>query len=104
MRRVIGFLNVGMIGCSVADAFVFEDDASDKFISDTIWEASVDWANSYRDVVSNETEETDDYVEGSDFEREENIDSYWEDYNGENHDMERTGGGSFEEDFERLIK
>lgn len=104
MRKIIGFLNVGMAGCDVADAFVFDDETPDFLIDRTIHEAGIEWASSYRNIEFDDVEETDEYVEGSDFEYAENIESYWEEYNGEDHDGKRTGGGSFADDFERLIR
>lgn len=103
MKKIIGFLNTGMTGCSVAKAFVFHDDTLDSVINLVVYEASIEWAQSYCDVVFGDVEETDEYVEGSDFEYAENIESYWEVYNGEDHDGERSGGGSFEDDFERMM-
>lgn len=102
MRKIIGFLNVGMAGCDVAEAFVFEDETPDFFIDRTIHEAGLDWASSFRNIEFDDVEETDEYCEGSDFEYAENIESYWEEYKPE-HDDQRTGGGSFEDDFARMM-
>ena len=103
MKKIIGFLNTGMAGCSVAEAFVFHDDTLDSVIDLVVHEAGIEWAQSYRDIVFDEVEETDEYVEGCDFEYAENIESYWEVYNGDDHDGERSGGGSFEDDFARMM-
>lgn len=103
MKKIIGFLNVGMTGCDVAEAFVFDDETPDFLIDRIIHEAGIEWASSYRDIEFEDVEESEDYVEGCDFEYAENIESYWEVYNGEDHDDRRTGGGSFEEDFARLV-
>lgn len=104
MRKIIGFLNTGMNGCSVAEAYLFKDTDSDTYINNYIHSEAVNWASSYLDVVAEGSiEEDEDYVEGTDFEYENNIDSYWEDYNPERHEGEYCGDGSFAEDFERLL-
>lgn len=103
MRKIIGFLNVGMLGCDVAEAFVFDAETPDFMIDKAIHEAAIEWAQSYRNIEWDDVEETDDYVEGCDFEYAENIESYWQDYNGAEHDNHRCGGGSFEEDFARMM-
>ena len=104
MRKIIGFLNTGMVGCSVAQAYVFEDTDTDEYIDGIIHQESVQQAEAYLDVVQEDTVESEEYYEGSDFIYESEIDGYWEDYNGEDHDGHRVGGGSFADDFESLIR
>lgn len=104
MRKIIGFLNTGMNGCSAAQAYIFADDDTDDYIDSIIHQESIQQAESYLDVVSDDTEETDEYFEGTDFVYESEIDGYWEDYNGDDHDGQRCGGGSFEEDFQNLLR
>jgi hypothetical protein len=105
MKKIIGFLNTGMPGCSVAEAYLVPDDADDAYISDMVWEESCTWAGHYMDVVSDsEVGDLNPDDEGTDWINASDIDCYWEVYNGDEHDGERTGGGSFEKDFERLAQ
>ena len=102
MKKVIGFLsNSKAIGMDAVEAFSFPDDWSDERIGEEVWYAAINNAESFFNVVEDYDEDNEDeqgYISLAE------IESHWEIYNGEEHDSKRAGGGSFEEDFEYLMR
>lgn len=105
MKKVIGFLsNSKSVGMDAAEAFLFDDNATELEINDTIHHYAVEHVESFYSVVGYEVSDEEYYESCNEYIREEEVDSYWEIYNGEEHDSKRAGGGSFEEDFEYLMR
>lgn len=103
MRKIILRGSSICVGTDFAEPIVVPDDTTDEELDRMAWDASVDNAEMYghypnefrpddRDLTE---EEEDSYGD---------IDYYWEEYNGDEHDGYRCGGGSFEDEFERLMK
>lgn len=103
MKKVIGFLsNSKAVGMDAAEAFTFSDDDTDEYISKVIWYAAVEHADNYFNLIEGDPSES-GFDEDDDYNNYillEEVEAHWELYNGENHDNQRSGGGSFEEDFE----
>lgn len=105
MKKVIGFLsNSKSVGMDAAEAFLFDDNATELEINHTIHLHAVEHAGSFYSVVGDEVSDEEYDENYNEYIREEEVDSYWETYNGEEHDGKRAGGGSFEEDFEYLMR
>jgi len=97
MRKLIAFLNVGYAGMDAVEAFVMPDDATDGEINEVVWEFALANAEMYGYYPpSDDDDQDDEYVS-------EGIDGHFEDYRPE-HDSERAGGGSFEDDFADLLR
>lgn len=86
MRKLIVHLMTGYCGEDAHEALEIGDDYTTQEIDDICWNLALDNAESYG------YEEADPYL----FER---IEYIWEDYDPNEHDMHRSGGGSFEDDF-----
>lgn len=102
MRKVILRGYAKTVGTDFAEAAIFEEGTPDSVIDDAAWQAAIANAEMYGydytgDDCILEDENYDRYITDSE------LGYYWEDYNGEDHDGHRCGGGSFEEDFERLM-
>lgn len=101
---MIAFLHVGFAGMDGCEAMLVEDSATEDEISQEAWYLAVEHAGQYgyypRHEYESELEEDDEddscYVES--------IEGYAVDYDPELHDMHRPGGGSFERDFEHLMR
>jgi hypothetical protein len=104
MRKIILRGYAKTVGTDFAEAALFEDGTPDSVIDDAAWQAAVDNAAMYGwDFVDYDFEPEED-ENGEDqwdhYCTADDIGSYWEEYNGEEHDGHRCGG-SFEEDFAR---
>lgn len=92
MRKVIAFYTGPYAGTDACGAFLVPANLDEAGVIDWI----VDWA-------WNEHEQWVEYDENEDGIEDEGPSFWFEDYDAEKHDMLRMGGGSFEEDFERMI-
>lgn len=104
MRKVVLRGCAKTVGTDFVQAAVFDDDTPDSVIDEAAWQASIDNAEMYGYeyigddcILEDEDEDEDRYITDSE------LGYYWEDYNGEDHDGHRCGGGSFEEDFRLLM-
>lgn len=97
MRKIILRGSSKFCGTDFAEALLVPDDTTDEQLSQYAWDASVANAEMYgQELVDDYSEDEDLYeyqVTGDD------LNYYWEDYDPEEHDGHRLGGGSFEEDF-----
>ena len=96
MRKLIATLYTGYCGSDGHEAFSVDDDTSEDEINIIVYEMALEHACSYGYYPYPEDdddldEENDGYSQG--------IEGAWEDYNPEEHDRYRAGGGSFESDF-----
>lgn len=106
MRKIILRGYAKTVGTDFAEAALFDDDTPDCVIDEAAWHAAIANAEMYGyyytgdDCIydSEEDDVWDRYISDSE------MGYYWEEYNGEEHDGIRMGGGSFEEDFERLAQ
>lgn len=102
MRKIIVFADAGMCGTDGAIAMLVNDEDSDSQIDEMAWEEALEHAQMYGDLVEEYPEDDEDY--DSHYIVIETISSSWADYDGDNHDGYRVGGGSFEEDFAALSR
>lgn len=93
------------VGCGVGMHYTHVYDCfglSDNEISDMAWELAIECANSFGDFYSMDDaeslKESDEWDDRSFCD--EDLEYTWEEYNPEKHDMHRSGGGSFLEEFE----
>lgn len=103
MRKIILRGYAKTAGTDFAEAALFEDGTPDSVIDEAAWYAAIDNAAMYGYdytgddcIIGDEDDEEgawDRYITDSE------LGHYWEEYNGEEHDGLRCGGGSFEEDF-----
>jgi hypothetical protein len=103
MRKIIFRGYAKTVGTDFAEAQLYPDGTPDSVIDNDCWQAAIDNAQMYGwDFVDYDFEPEDD-ENGEDtwdqYCTADDIGSYWEEYNGEEHDGYRGGGGSFEEDF-----
>lgn len=101
MRKMIVHLSVGFAGMDACEALLVEDDATDDEIQQEAWYMAVDHAERYGYYPADDYEDEDDDW-GSD-KYSNNIEGHAVDYNPALHDMKRSGGGSFEQDFQRMM-
>ena len=87
MRKLIVHLMTGYCGEDAHEALEIGDDYTTQEIDDICWNLAIQNAESYG------------HGDDGDDEFSERIEYIWEDYDPEKHDMLRSGGGSFEEDF-----
>jgi hypothetical protein len=103
MRKIILRGYAKTVGTDFAEAAGFPEGTPDSVLDNACWQAAIDNAQMYGyDYVSDywgEYDEDDDSLISED-----DLGYYWEEYDPEIHDGHRMGGGSFEEDFERLMK
>lgn len=93
MRKIIVHCdNSKSVGCDSYEALLVDDNTSEAEIDDIAFQMSCQQAEGYFEIVEGMTDEEDE-IDIQD------IEATWEDYNPEVHDMYRTGGGSFEDDF-----
>lgn len=106
MRKIILRGYAKTVGTDFAEAALFDAGTSDSVLDEAAWQASIDNAQMYGyeytgdDCILDDEDEDvwDKWITDSE------LGYYWEEYNGEDHDGLRMGGGSFEEDFERLAR
>lgn len=105
---MIAFLHVGFAGMDGCEAMLVEDFATEDEISQEAHYLALQNAEMYGYYPSDEYNEYDD--EDSEEDRidsdkySSNIEGYAVDYDPELHDGQRAGGGSFEQDFARLMR
>lgn len=118
MRKLIVHMsNSAAIGMDAYDALLVEDNATNEDIDDAAFEMAIDHASSFFDVENNDfdgvdyidcdeegNDVTNDMQWGVDYILEADVEASWKDYNGEDHDNYRAGGGSFEDDFAELAR
>ena len=98
MRKLIVHLSTGYCGMDAYDALGVPEDWSSRQIDDEVWSMACQhaesWGYPYADFEDEEVSEEDyqDWMSN-------HVDYWWEDYEPEEHDMYRSGGGSFEKDF-----
>lgn len=101
MRKIIVHCdNSKALGCDSHEALLVEDTATEDEIDEIAFEMACEQASSYWSIVDDSddiNEDDDDYIFV------EQIDASWEYYAAEKHDMLKAGGGSFEDDFARMI-
>ena len=106
MKRFIVHMHVGYAGMDGYDALVMPDDATEDEIQQEAYYMAVEHAESYGYYPSDEGDDSyceDDEDDGWNSDKvSEGIEGYAEPYDPEVHDMHRSGGGSFEDDFKRL--
>lgn len=101
MRKIILRGYAKTVGTDFAEAALFDEGTPDSVIDDAAWQAAIDNAEMYGYDYIGEDLENEEYWESHISEND--LGYYWEEYNPKEHDMLRMGGGSFEEDFERLM-
>lgn len=92
---------VGMDYCDILG--VYPDDVPDNQILSEARDYALEHVSGYMEVLTDEPEE-EGWQHYVDYCYEEDIDYWIEDYNPEIHDMQKTGGGSFQEGFDRLCE
>jgi hypothetical protein len=103
MRKIILRGCAKTVGTDFAEAMLYTADTPDSVLDEDCWQAAIYNAEMYGWEYTGDDWETEDededvwdhYISDSD------IGCYWEEYNCEEHDGLRMGGGSFEEDFAR---
>lgn len=99
MRKIILRGYAKTVGTDFAEAALFDDDVTDDQLDMAAFDAAVANAEMFGwDYIGDDCIEDDYENTVSDSE----LGYYWEDYNGDEHDGYRSGGGSFEEDFKHL--
>jgi hypothetical protein len=99
MRKLIVHMTTGYPAEAAYDAMQVPEDWTDEEISDEAWYMACQHAESYGHPHNGEVDtEDEDYYYDEWFS--EYVGADWEDYVPEKHDMFRSGGGSFSEDFD----
>ena len=108
MRKLIVFSSTGSCGSDGVDALLVPDGWTEEYIDSEVWQMALSNAESYGIYYAPDYEQS---VNDGDMTQEEfdemedqgslssGIEGYYEEYNPEKHDMLRSGGGSFEDDF-----
>ena len=103
---MIAFLHVGFAGMDGCEAMLVEDSDTEDEIQQEAYYLAVEHADRYgyypRHEYESELDEDEDDEDDSCYV--ESIEGYAVDYDPELHDMHRAGGGSFEQDFARLMR
>jgi hypothetical protein len=103
VRKIILLGSAKTVGTDFAEAALFEEGTPDDVLDRACWESSIQNAEMYGYEYVEEYDESDpDFYENQILDDELNYE--WEEYDPKKHDMLRAGGGSFEGDFERLMK
>ena len=95
MRKIIFRGSAKTVGTSFAYAALYPTDVDEKVLNNDAWQAAVENAEMYGWQLTEEDCPDEDWYDN--YCTADEIDGWWEDYNGD--DGERCGGGSFEEDF-----
>lgn len=90
MQRYIVHLMTGYCGEDAYEPLEVSDDTTSEEIDRICWDMACDHAESYGHP-SEEDEYEDEWLE--------RVDYTWQDYDPDKHDMHRTGGGSFQDEF-----
>lgn len=105
MRKIILRGSGKTVGTDFAEAQLYPEDTPDSSLDRDCWQASIDNASCYGwEYVGSDWEPDEDEDEDEAWDSvctDEELNYYWEEYNSEEHDGLRMGGGSFEEDFAR---
>lgn len=102
MRKIILRGSAKTADTDFAEAQLYMLDTDERIINDDAWQAAVENAEMYGWQITEEDCSDDDEEWYDSYCTANEIDGWWEDYNGEEHDELRCGGGSFEEDFALL--
>jgi hypothetical protein len=100
MKRYIVTLETGYAGMDAHEALLMPDDHTEEKLQDIIWGMAVDHASGY----GVEVEDSDSFDPEDNEYSGENVAGFAELYDPKKHDGLRSGGGSFEEDFEAQMK
>lgn len=101
-KRYIVKMHVGFAGMNTYDALVMPDDHTEDELEDEAYHMAVDNASSYGYYPVSEWEPEDDSQEEPPDCYIDSIEGYAVPYDPAKHDRKRSGGGSFEQDFQRL--
>lgn len=102
-KRLIAYLHVGFCGMDNYEAFIMPDDATQDEIDQEVWYMALNNAEAYGYYPRSDDDPDDDYDEAWNSDNvSDGIEGSATPYNGDDHDMHRSGGGSFEEDFAHL--
>lgn len=97
MRKIIIRGSGKTVGTDFAEALLVPDNTSDEEITQYAFDTSVENAQMYGwDLVDDYSTDEDTYENEV---TSDELEYYWEDYDPEEHDSHRAGGGSFEYDF-----
>ena len=102
MRKLIVHMSTGYAGMDAHEALPVSDDATEDEIAEEAWLMAVQYAESYGIYPYEEYADEEDFDADSDS-YSHNIDAWTEDYDPRKHDGLRSGGGSFEDDFRKLM-
>jgi hypothetical protein len=103
MRKIIVHCdNSKSAGCDCYEALLVDDATSDDEIDEIAFELACEQASHYWDVV--DPSEVDEDRDEDEVIYTDQIEATREEYDPEKHDMLRCGGGSFEDDFARMIE
>lgn len=104
MRKMIVFMEVGYADMDACKPLLVYGNVTEDEIAEEAYAMAVAHAESYGYYANDgyEDEEEDDEDRGTKYS--DNIAGWAVDYDPEVHDMERSGGGSFERDFEWLSR
>ena len=100
---MIAFLSVGYAGMGACEAMLVEDSATEDEIQQEAYYLALQNAEMYGFYPPNEGDDEDAETENSD-QYSSNIEGYAVDYVPDRHDGQRSGGGSFEQDFAQLLR
>ena len=109
-RKIILRGSAKTVGTDFAEAALFEAGTPDSVLDQACWEASVENAAMYgwEYVDGNWEPESEDpeeqYEEWDSVCTDDDLNYFWEEYNPEEHEGLRIGGGSFEDDFARQME
>lgn len=101
MRKIIFRGYAKTIGTDFAHADLYPADTPDSVLDEAAWEYAVENAQSFGWDLTDDPDDIENDENDDNYCTADEIGAYWEEYNGEKHDDERCGGGSFEEDFAR---
>lgn len=104
VKKYVVHMSVGYTGMDGVDALLVEDDWTEEQIQQEPYYMAVDHAESYGYYPSeNGFSEDEDEHEDSNDHYVDSIDGWAEPYDPKEHDCLRSGGGSFEDDFARMM-
>lgn len=102
MRKIIFRGSAKTVGTDFAEAALYPDDTPDHILDRDCWEAAVANSEMYGwELVDDYDYDSEDDSYYDNYCTYDDINGYWEEYDPEEHDGHRAGGGSFEEDFAR---
>lgn len=102
MRKIVVIGSGPTVGMDYCDVLgVYPEDIADCQILSEARDYALDYVSGYMEILAEEPD-YDDWEHYVDYCYEEDIEYRFEEYNPEIHDMYKTGGGSFQEEFTRL--